>query len=135
MPSYTFPAPSFGANVDPCNGAAPSYYESVNSGLERANEFSGRDVKLHCLLDGERPVEILRLNDAIEGAGALMHIRDVVAGAMLIDCQQKGPPAHRAVDDEPKGPGIARQVMARPPLYPHRACDARKRARLRVAST
>ena len=70
--------------------------------------------------------------------GKVMHLVDLagaMAGAMLIDCQQKGPTADGAVDDQPKRPGIAGLVTVCPPLYAHRACDARKRGRLRVAST
>jgi hypothetical protein len=58
-----------------------------------------------------------------------------MAGAPLIDRQEKRAAAHGTVDGQPERPGIAGALMVGLPVHAHRARDARKRARLRVAAT
>src|SRR5438552_588861 len=67
-----------------------------------ARKDLGSGVELHHLLHGEEPVEIPRFDDAIERAGTLVQIRDVMACALVIDCQQEGPATDRAVDRQPE---------------------------------
>src|SRR5262245_50594399 len=86
------------------------------------------------IVDGEGPVELVRLDYQVEDVGILLDVGDAAAGTVLVDDILQQPTADRAVGGQMEDALPWLRIVRRLPMNPQGAAVAGERLGLPVAA-